>query len=127
METKKFTLNTKTTFASIDEECDMYERFVAENPFAIELKKITDALKDELSRYDIGLGCTCNEVEDIIIGAEYGFNSAEGQIAYLLAELTAFLSNYDFIVWKNGKADTEFSNHRDVAEALNKAYDIATA
>ena len=128
METKKFTLNTKTTFASIDAECDAYERFIVENPFAVELKKISDALKDELPRYDLGLGCTSNEVEDVIIGGEYGFNSNEEQIAYLCSELFYLLTNYDFIcIGADGLADEQNSNHRDVAAAMNRAIAIATA
>ena len=128
METKKITLNTRQPkFNNIDEELLAYAEFERTNPFGIAMKNLLASIKDLLPRYDMGLGCTVNEVEEIAAAYEYGFNCNECQFDNLLGEIGGYLANYDIIVrFSNGHADAHSSNHADVAENFNKLLEIAT-
>ena len=128
METKKFTLNTKATFANIDDEINQYEEFLKKNPFGKTLKEFVDSFKDELERYDIGLGITCNELEEFVGMCQYGFDANQDTIGLLLTDIRRWLANNDFcFICNNWKASVECSNRPDVARLYNKMLEIATA
>lgn len=128
METKIFTLNTKTTFANIDDEMNQYEEFLKKNPFGKTLKKFVDCFKDELERYDIGLGITCNELEEFVGMWQYGFDAAPTTIGLLLGDIRRWLSNNDYcFICDNWTASVKLSNRPEVAKLYNKMLAIATA
>lgn len=129
MEMKKITLNTRQPkFNNIDEELLAYAEFERTHSFGITMKKLLESVKDLLPRYDMGLGCTVNELEELAAAYEYGFNCNEIQFEHLLREIGGYLADYDIIVrFKNGRADAHNSNHADVATHYNSLLDIATA
>lgn len=128
MEHKIFTLNTKTTFANIDEEISKYEDFLKNHEFGKTLKSFVDSFKDELERYDIGLGITCNELEEFVGMWQYGFDAKPDTIGFLLADIRRWLANNDFcFICDNWTASVRLSNRPDAARKYNKLLEIATA
>ena len=125
---QNFTLNTTTSFKDFDEEMIKMYDFQKKHPFSKTLTKICQLLKDDLPRYEIALGCTCNEIEEVCGTYEYGFNCTPTQIANLVEDILSYCAMYDFIFRKeDGTADVKKSNHADVAKQLNKLVAIATA
>ncbi len=128
METKNFTLNTKANFADLDDEMNQYEEFLKKNPFGKTMKKFVDCFKDELERYDIGLGVTCNELEEFIGMYYYGFDAMPATIGMLLNDIRRWLANNDFcFIGDDWTASVKLSNRPDAAKLYNKMLAIATA
>ena len=113
---------TKRTFASIDEELELMEKWFDESEYYKTIKQIKEIGKNEFPAWNTEYGFKTNDLDCLIAEYDSGFNGREKP---LVNTLLSFLGNYDMILVKNGIVNVGQSNNPEMAKLIIKLQNVA--
>lgn len=110
-------MTTKRTFASLDEELELMEKWFEESEYYKIIKQIKEIGKSEFPAWNTEYGFKTNDLDCLISEYDCGFNGREKS---LVNALLSFLENYDMILVENGIVNVKSSNNTQMAKLIIK-------